>query len=1115
MRKLLLSLALLLGVTGAWAESLTRYVPGKRVLELEEGKQYFIGVATYYSPGNPQSSTNLLHNVNGVLTESDLLPSSSLTDNTYVFTIAKKGEDNTYGITNNDGGYLQPDNLNAASAETFLAIAQYNSVKGSVTCGDDVDAVDENGQKILYEDIDDETPIVTVYKAGTVNGWRFISRFQTGRPTPFAFYEAKEYENSELLTTDENNPKYLLIQNVRCNHYVYYTGDSRQQRMSPYISDANSKFYFTSSALGENETLPAGTLKVKIHNAATGNLCVNPSSWNESGTDWYIQWTANDYNAGYVISNSLNFEGTDALSTSWNNAGGNGEAVAVWKGDDIGSTWNIIPYSDELFVSQPQFLSTDNTKKIISIKNVRSGKYASYLNDTNAIQQTSGLTLGSYWYFVADKTATPISGWTACKIYNAAETQALNDPASGSFAGTQTYYVKIHVYSGGNAGLVLAKNPTTSSAWNNYNGEGQVLGNWSYDDIGSIWTAAIAPKTLDGLKTEATTAVNNAKTAIKLYDFADYYHYDAETINTAKIAADEVGTSTREEAIQGALMLPSMVAAIESTELQNQTTPAAGTVIQLMNRNYGTYLKGNETNATLVNDASDRATYWYVEAGSQEGAVKLKNAVTGKYISEIKKSTTVPMVEETSSHDIIFEHNTQSYLTFKDGEPASGTDQNYIYGHVNGTLMGWNTSANATFWGIAELSMEEAEAVLQDAVTMCDEYNGTQSKEVGKYTYTDDLSAMLSEAKDLLQDASTEIMTYLEKAEELRAAFATGKTINQPTPGFYRLQCQDGGRYLTANKSGSVLAMDNTAGINEAAVSIVYYDGTGLILYTAGQYLKGDSKFLYEVGNNSIGTVTFQQATNGAVGYYNICQNEVGTRWIYGANAALDKGNGLSTAAGYNWSVQPVTWLPVPVSTEAGWGTLYSPVSLNISYDRITPYVGTVSEDGNSMKLTELTEGVPANEAVVFKYNSAAEEQSTGTYVYLQISNNDFALPEETVNDLKGTYAKTYVAPENGYDAYVLSKQDGSMGMYKANLNKLEGTAFQNNQFKAYLPVAKSENAARFLMFNFDGTETGIDGIEAAETDADANAPVYDLTGRRVQKIQKGLYIIGNKVVIK
>lgn len=1114
MRKLLLSLALLLGVTGAWAESVTRYVPGNRVLTLEAGKQYFIGVATYYGPGNPQSSMNLLHNVNGVLTESDLLPSSSLTDNSYVFTIAEKGDNNTYCITNNAGGYLQPNNLDATSAKTSLVIAQYNSVKGDVTCGNDVDAIDENGEKILYKDINDETHIFTVYAAGTKTGWRFINLLTTGRPTPFAFYEAKEYDHSELLTTDENNPKYLLIQNVRCNHYVYYNGDARSLGMSPYLLDENTKFYLTASESDETETLPAGTLKVKIHNAATGNLCVSPSSWNESGTDWYIQWSANTSNSGYVISNKVSYENDN--STSWNNAGGHGLQVASWAGNDVGSTWQFVPMDAVNVTNSGPALSTETDIHLYNIKNVRSSKYATYLRAGNAITQTADVQIGSYWYFVADEDATPVDGWTTCKVYNAADGQSLANPETGAFA-NQTYYIKLFQETeSGYFGYVLTKTPSNANARDAWNDKNQTsVCNYSYNDPGSVWWFEVSSKTPAALKTEATNTVNTAKASIKLYDFADYYKFDKEAIDVAKTAADAVDVSTVESAIQGALTLPLQVTAIEATELQNQTTPAAGSIIQLMNRNYGTYLKGNETNATLVNDASDRATYWYVEAGSQEGTVKLKNAVTGKYISEIKNSTTVPMVEETSSHDIIFEHNTQSYLTFKDGEPASGTDQNYIYGHVNGTLMGWNTFANATFWGIAELSMEEAEAVLQDAVTMCDEYNGTQSKEVGKYIYTDDLTAMLSEAKDLLQDASTEIMTYLEKAEELIAAFATGKTINQPTPGFYRLQCQDGGRYLTANKSGSVLAMDNTAGINEAAVSIVYYDGTGLILYTAGQYLKGDSKFLYEVGNTSIGTVTFQQATNGAVGYYNICQNEVGTRWIYGANAALDKGNGLNTAAGYNWSVQPVTWLPVPVSTEAGWGTLYSPVSLNISYDRITPYVGTVSEDGNSMKLTELTEGVPANEAVVFKYNSAAEDQSTGTYVYLQISNNDFALPEETVNDLKGTYAKTYVAPENGYDAYVLSKQDGSMGMYKANLNKLEGTAFQNNQFKAYLPVAKSENAARFLMFNFDGTETGIDGIEAAETDADANAPVYDLTGRRVQKIQKGLYIIGNKVVIK
>ena len=48
--------------------------------------------------------------------------------------------------------------------------------------------------------------------------------------------------------------------------------------------------------------------------------------------------------------------------------------------------------------------------------------------------------------------------------------------------------------------------------------------------------------------------------------------------------------------------------------------------------------------------------------------------------------------------------------------------------------------------------------------------------------------------------------------------------------------------------------------------------------------------------------------------------------------------------------------------------------------------------------------------------------------------------------------------------------------------------------------------------FAFNGTTTGVESVESSN-----NAPqaIYDLTGRRVSKAEKGIYIINGKKVIK
>jgi hypothetical protein len=58
--------------------------------------------------------------------------------------------------------------------------------------------------------------------------------------------------------------------------------------------------------------------------------------------------------------------------------------------------------------------------------------------------------------------------------------------------------------------------------------------------------------------------------------------------------------------------------------------------------------------------------------------------------------------------------------------------------------------------------------------------------------------------------------------------------------------------------------------------------------------------------------------------------------------------------------------------------------------------------------------------------------------------------------------------------------------------------------------------ATNYEISYVNGVLTVVDdptGIETAKAD-DANAPVYDMTGRRVSKPQRGIYIKRNKKVV-
>ena len=94
-----------------------------------------------------------------------------------------------------------------------------------------------------------------------------------------------------------------------------------------------------------------------------------------------------------------------------------------------------------------------------------------------------------------------------------------------------------------------------------------------------------------------------------------------------------------------------------------------------------------------------------------------------------------------------------------------------------------------------------------------------------------------------------------------------------------------------------------------------------------------------------------------------------------------------------------------------------------------------------------------------------------------------------------------------GDNAYILAKGDNGTAFYKGKVNTILGMN------KAYLTLNET-GAPEAISMNFGGNVTGINQIVNAEQN---NAPVYDLTGRRVVRTVKGgLYIKGgNKFIAR
>lgn len=161
-------------------------------------------------------------------------------------------------------------------------------------------------------------------------------------------------------------------------------------------------------------------------------------------------------------------------------------------------------------------------------------------------------------------------------------------------------------------------------------------------------------------------------------------------------------------------------------------------------------------------------------------------------------------------------------------------------------------------------------------------------------------------------------------------------------------------------------------------------------------------------------------------------------------------------------------------------------------------YVSTADNTKATMKAIEAGKAIPAKAGVILT-------STTGTEATMIPATTETAA-ELTGNKL-GNSAGADKTIADGDNAYILSAVDGQTAFYKGKV----GTTLGMN--KAYLTLNVA-GAPEAISMNFGGNVTGINQIVNAEQN---NAPVYDLTGRRVVRTVKGgLYIKGgNKFIAR
>ena len=368
---------------------------------------------------------------------------------------------------------------------------------------------------------------------------------------------------------------------------------------------------------------------------------------------------------------------------------------------------------------------------------------------------------------------------------------------------------------------------------------------------------------------------------------------------------------------------------------------------------------------------------------------------------------------------------------------------------------------------------------------------------------------------------------------ELRAHFPNFKRSRDVIAGYYfRLCGKDSEVFLTDDpeKGFVVSSIQNNQSAEEQSIfyTVPNGDEVSMMSFSSGRYVTGaNSAISYGAIPVDGYSHTMQTAGLG----YSMSENAYYNTIVFdGVNYLNRTGQqaGVSTKpvndGAYDWEVKIVEELPIRISSVL-YATLYVPVELVIP-NGVTAYVlyDEVTNSGGErvLRLKELKGGVlPAGLPVVLKAESAGVYYFPINYEPTLSSDADkqatYCYDGDIENLLDGRHTSTYIPEKSGYIHYILAKGSKGVGMYKVKMDDANVggvNCFQNNAHRAWLPNPKSiTTGAAGYRFSVAGRDesTSIDGIvdDATETE------IYDLQGRRVPYMTKGVYIVNGKKVVK
>ena len=332
---------------------------------------------------------------------------------------------------------------------------------------------------------------------------------------------------------------------------------------------------------------------------------------------------------------------------------------------------------------------------------------------------------------------------------------------------------------------------------------------------------------------------------------------------------------------------------------------------------------------------------------------------------------------------------------------------------------------------------------------------------------------------------------------------ANAEFVNSIEEGkYYRLyNVSDVRKWLTVQADNNN-QMNCDANVGKAVTSVVSFES---IASESGQYrMKMEGKILgkYKADNTPIKLVGDDSEEKGS-----FTVNAAGNKFTF-YDKASNKAHsylhcnqhslvGWEASAPSQWYVVPATDVEIAMTEVNGerYASAYLPFAVN-AVDGAQAYVGELNDTKDVLNMTAVN-SVPANNGFVLVGNTEKATLTIGDAEALPIANNA----------LTGYNTKFTLNDANRANYLVFGTSEGNVGFYKpaATLTTVAAN-------KAFIAASSLATGAGAIALNFGGNTTGINNAVVASE----NAPIFDLSGRRVVKAVKGgVYIQNGKKFVK